>query len=53
MGDGDDLEQVTRRAVYANCRVGEIRVGKGQELMEVKVPGGEHWLEIGQAIGGR
>ena len=52
VGDGDDLEQVTKRAVYTNCRIGEIRVGKGQELIEVKVPGGEHWLEIGQAIGG-
>ena len=52
VGDGDDLEQVTKRAVYANCRIGEIRVGKGQELLEVKVPGSEHWLQIGQAIGG-
>ena len=50
--DGDDLEQVTGRAVYANCRIGEIRVGKGQELLQVKVPGGEHFLSIGQAIGG-
>jgi len=50
--DGDDLEQITGRAVYANCRIGEIRVGKGQELVEVKVPGGEHWLQLGQAIGG-
>ncbi len=49
--DGDDLEQVTVRAIYANCRIGEIRVGKGSELMEVKVPGGEHWLQPGQAIG--
>jgi type III restriction enzyme len=52
VGDGDDLEQVTERAVYANCRIGEIRVGKGQELLELKVPGGEHWLGIGQAFGG-
>ncbi|MBP3955051.1 DEAD/DEAH box helicase family protein [Gemmata sp. G18] len=27
--DGDDLEQTTGRAVYANCRVGEIRTAKG------------------------
>ncbi len=32
-------------------RIGEIRVGKGNELIEVKVPGGEHWLQPGQAIG--
>ena len=43
--DGDDLEQVTGRAIYADCRIGEIRVAKGNELIEVKVPGGEHWLQ--------
>jgi len=49
--DGDDLEQLTDRAVYRDCRIGEIRVAKGKELAEVKVPGGEHWLRPGQAIG--
>ena len=49
--DGDDLEQTTGRAVYANCRIGEIRCGKDNELVEVKTPGVEHWLRIGQAIG--
>jgi type III restriction enzyme len=49
--DGDDLQQVAGRAVYANCHVGEIRVAAGQELVEVKVPGAEHWLRPGQAIG--
>jgi type III restriction enzyme len=50
--DGDDLEQLTGRAVYSNCLVGEIRCGKGKELIEIKVPGGENWLQLGQAIGG-
>lgn len=49
--DGDDLEHTTGRALYANCRIGEIRCTKGRELVEVKIPGGEHWLVIGQAIG--
>ena len=49
--DGDDLQQVTGRAIYKDCRIGEIRVEKGKELTEVKVPGGEHWLRPGQAIG--
>ena len=49
--DGDDLEQTTGRAVYANCRIGEIRCAKKNELVEMKVPGGEHWLKPGQAIG--
>ena len=50
--DGDLLEQLTERAVYANCRVGEIRVEKGKENIELRIPGGEHWLRIGEAIGG-
>ena len=49
--DGDDLELITNRAIYADCRIGEIRCAKGQELVEVRVPGGEEWLKPGQAIG--
>jgi len=47
--DGDNLEQTTGRAVYENYHVGEIRVEKGNEFMELRVPGGEHFLRIGQA----
>ena len=49
--DGDNLEQTARRAMYADCRVGEIRVEKDKEFMELRVPGGEHFLRIGQAYG--
>lgn len=49
--DGDDLEQVTGRALYKDVRIGEIRNGKNDPLIEVKVPGGEEWLRPGQAIG--
>jgi type III restriction enzyme len=49
--DGDNLEMTTNRAVYHDCRVGEIRVEKGNEFMELRVPGGEHFLTIGQAYG--
>jgi type III restriction enzyme len=49
--DGDNLEQTTSRAVYENCRVGEIRVAKRKEFIELRVPGGEHFLKIGQAYG--
>ena len=49
--DGDNLEQTTGRAVYENCRVGEIRVEKGNEFMELRVPGGEYFLRVGQAHG--
>ena len=49
--DGDNLEQTTGRAIYANCRIGEIRVEKGNEFVELRVPGGEHYLKPGQAWG--
>ena len=39
-----------RRAIYANCRIGEIRCGQGNELLAVTTPGGELWLKAGQAI---
>ena len=49
--DGDDLEQTTGRAVYSDCRIGEIRVEKGNEFMELRVPGGEQYLRPGEAWG--
>ena len=49
--DGDDLEQETGRAVYRDCRIGEIRVGKGNAFVELRVPGGEHYLRQGEAWG--
>ena len=49
--DGDDLEQTTKRAVYRDCRVGEIRVARGDEFVELRTPGGETYLRIGQAFG--
>ena len=49
--DGDDLEQLTERALYKDVRIGEIRAVKGDELVELKVPAGEEWLRPGQAIG--
>ena len=49
--DGDDLEQETGRAVYRDCRIGEIRVGKGSAFVELRVPGGEYFLGAGEAWG--
>lgn len=49
--DGDNLEQSTGRAIYADCRIGTIRVEKGNEYMELRVPGGEHFLKPGEAWG--
>ena len=49
--DGDLLELTTGRAIYHDCRIGEIRVGKGNEFLELRVPGGEHYLKPGEAWG--
>lgn len=48
---GDDLGELTKRAIYADCRIGEIRAAKDSQLLEVKLPGGETFLEPGQAVG--
>lgn len=49
--DGDNLEMTTGRAIYQDCRVGEIRVARGDEFMELRYPGGEVYLRPGQAYG--
>jgi len=49
--DGEDLERLTRRAIYRDHSVGEIRVGRGNESLELRVPGDERWLQPGEALG--
>jgi type III restriction enzyme len=49
--DGDDLEQSGKRAIYADFRIGEINTAKGEEFMELRYPGGETYLALGQAHG--
>lgn len=51
VSDGDDLEQIARRPIYADFRVGEINTAKGSEFMELRFPGGEAYLKSGQAHG--
>ncbi|WP_079415979.1 type III restriction-modification system endonuclease [Thiomonas intermedia] len=51
VNDGDDLEQLAKRAVYAGFRVGEINTAKGEEFMELRYPGGEDYLALGQPHG--
>lgn len=48
---GDHLELTTGRAIYTDCIVGEIRVEAGKQFMELRHPGGEVFLQIGQAFG--
>ena len=49
--DGEDLEQATKRGVYRDCRIGEIRAERGNEFVELRVPGGERYLRLGEAWG--
>lgn len=49
--DGFDLEQETGRALYADIRIGEIRTAKGDQFLELKVPGSEVFLRVGDAWG--
>ena len=52
VSDGDDLQQsADGRAIYADFRVGEINTAKGEEFMELRYPGGEVFLQPGQAHG--
>lgn len=54
--DGDDLEQVTHRPIYANMQIGTITCGKNNESIEVKAfrseGGFDQTLNVGEAIGG-
>lgn len=48
----DNLEETTGREIYRDHLVGqEIRAKKGEELMELRFPGGEVYLRPGQAHG--
>ena len=50
--DGDDLEMITGREIYRNHSIGEIRAGKGNELLEIKVhPGQSIFLGKGEIHG--
>lgn len=49
--DGFDLEQETGRVLYANIRIGEIRTAKTDQFIELRVPGSEVFLRVGEAWG--
>jgi type III restriction enzyme len=51
VSDGDDLQQTAKRDIYADFRVGEISTAKGKEFLELRYPGGEAFLSVGQAHG--
>ena len=49
VSDGDRLDELTGRPIYADMRIGEINVK--QEYMELRYPGGEVFLQPGHAHG--
>ena len=49
--DGEDLEQITGRAIYHNCFIGEISVERDREVVELRVPNNEIWLRPGDRFG--
>ncbi len=53
--DGEDLEQTTGRQLYANFLVGEIQAPSGKRggagRIEIRMPGGEQWLDVDAAVG--
>ncbi len=52
VSDGDDLQQsADGRAIYSDFLVGEINTAKGEEFMELRYPGGEVFLKLGDAHG--
>lgn len=51
VSDGDDLQQTAKRDIYADFRVGDINTTKGEEFLELRYPGGEAMLAVGQACG--
>ncbi|HEY7855598.1 MAG TPA: DEAD/DEAH box helicase family protein, partial [Terriglobales bacterium] len=48
---GEDLEDLTGRPLYRDCRVGEIRASGGGGL-ELLAPGQQLWLTPGESFGG-
>jgi type III restriction enzyme len=48
---GDDLEQTTRREIYRDFRIGEVRAGTNDTWMELRYPGGEAFLRPREAHG--
>jgi type III restriction enzyme len=49
--DGDDLEQVAGRSIYADYRIGEIGTGKDNQYLQLRYPGGEVYLTPGDTHG--
>ena len=52
VASGDDLRTKTRRSIYEGYRIGEIRVERDAECMELRLPGEDIWMVIDEIYGG-
>ena len=50
--EGDELDRRTRRQIYQGVRIGEVRVEKGNEYMELRLPDKDLWMRLGDIHGG-
>ncbi len=51
VSDGDNLEETTRRALYQDILIGEIRSAKNDQFLELRVPGESRYLQPGESWG--
>ncbi|MBM4013175.1 MAG: DEAD/DEAH box helicase, partial [Planctomycetes bacterium] len=49
--DGNALEEDTGREIYRNHRVGTISAARGRQYVELRYPGGERTLAVGETHG--
>jgi type III restriction enzyme len=49
--DGNDLEEDTGREIYRNHRIGTISSARGRQYVELRYPGGERTLAVGETHG--
>ena len=49
--DGNDLEEDTGREIYKNHRIGTISAARGSQYIELRYPGGEKTLAVGETHG--
>ena len=51
VSDGDDLRRISGRSVYEDHQIGEISLLRGEQYLELRVPGSDRYLQTGEAFG--
>lgn len=52
VSDGDSLQAITNRQIYAGMSVGEINLSQGEQYLELRTPKADLYLAIGESFGG-